>query len=73
MQSVGNVAQLAEGLGDFTAGALQSGLRRGVATRLLSKQAEFEGQSYQTLLGTVMQVSFQAASLILFGLDNPGT
>jgi hypothetical protein len=73
MQSVGDVAQLAEGFGDLTAGTFQSGLGRGVAACLLGKQAEFEGQSYQTLLRTVMQVSFQAAPLILFGFDNPGT
>jgi hypothetical protein len=43
MQSVGDVAQLAEGFGDLTAGTFQSGLGRGVAAGLLGKQAEFEG------------------------------
>ena len=73
MQAAGHVAQLVQRLGDLAAGAFQSGLGSGVAVRLLGKHAEFEGEGYQALLGTVVQVAFQAATLVLLGFDNPGT
>ena len=73
MQAAGHVPQFVQRLGDLAACPFQPGLGSWVSVRLLGEHAEFEGEGHQALLGTVVQVAFQAATLVLLRFDYPGT
>lgn len=73
MQAAGNVSQLAKRFRNLAPCALQPPLSSGIIVRLFGKQAQFKSEGNQPLLRTVVEISFQAATLVLLRLDDPTT
>src|SRR5512133_3738112 len=73
MQAASYVAQLVKRFRHFAPSAFQPVLGTGIVVRLLGKQAEFECESNQALLCTIVEISFQTTTLVLLSLHPPAT
>src|SRR6187401_2044258 len=73
MQATSYVPQLIKRFGHFSPRALQPLLGSRIIVRLFGKAAEFESQRNQALLSTVVEISFQATTLVLLSFDHPAT